>query len=470
MKIHFIAIGGSAMHNLAVALHKKGHLVTGSDDEIFEPSKSRLANYGLLPVSIGWNPEIISPSLDAVILGMHARPDNPELIRASQLGIRIFSYPEFLYEQTKEKIRVVIGGSHGKTTITSMVMHVLQENHIPFDFMVGSQLEGFETMVGLNQESRIAVFEGDEYLSSPIDRRPKFHLYRPHIGLLTGIAWDHINVFPTFENYLEQFYGFAGLIEKGGTLVYFKDDEHLKKIASSTHNLKIIPYTAHPASIDDNTTSLIADGREIGLKIFGEHNLQNISGAKAVCSELGLSDENFYRAIRSFKGASRRLEVLSENGQTTVFFDFAHSPSKLSATTKAVKQQFPGRKLVACIELHTFSSLKREFLPQYNGCMDYADHAFVYFNPHTLLHKKLEPITSEDVARSFQAKNLQVLTNSDELFRKLGEFDWSSGNLLLMSSGNFDGQDLAGFAKKITGNSVRFRHQEWYQNPGVNIN
>lgn len=465
MRIHFIAIGGSAMHNLAIALHKKGYAISGSDDEIFEPSKGRLAHYGLLPESMGWNPERITADIDAIILGMHARADNPELIKAREMGLKIYSYPEFLFEQTRNKTRIVIGGSHGKTTITSMIMHVLRENGILFDYMVGAQIEGFDTMVGLSEESEIAVFEGDEYLSSPIDRRPKFHLYHPHISVLSGIAWDHINVFPTFDGYVEQFRKFAQLTEPDGILFYFEGDPIVKKIALEQKHIRTVGYNTHPYLVEDKTTYLKTGNREIRLKIFGEHNLQNISAAKAVCNALNVSDEGFYRAIRSFSGAARRLEVLSENDQTTVFRDFAHSPSKLQATIKAVKQQYPERKLIACMELHTFSSLKKEFLPQYKGCMEDADVAFVYFNPNTVAHKKLDPITPDMVYEGFAKNGLRVTTNSDQLFSELSSMEWGNANLLLMSSGNFDGTNLAEFSRRITGDPVKFKRGDWIKNP-----
>ncbi len=449
MRIHFIAIGGSAMHNLAIALHKKGHIVTGSDDEIFEPSKSRLATYKLLPAQIGWFPSSISKILDAVILGMHARPDNPELIKAQALGVRIFSYPEFLYEQTKNKTRVVIGGSHGKTTITSMVMHVLKENSIDFDYMVGAQLEGFETMVELKESTELAVFEGDEYLSSPIDRRPKFHLYEPHIALITGIAWDHINVFPTFDNYKAQFSEFVDKINSYGTLIYFEGDSNVRKMCESSKIKTKIPYSAHAAEIENGLTCLKVNNYKIPVQVFGNHNMENISGAKEVCNKLGISDAGFYKAISTFYGAHKRLQILAENNDSTLFLDFAHSPSKLKATTEAVKQQFPKRQLIACMELHTFSSLKKEFLPFYKNCMEKADVAYVYFNPHTMKHKKLEPITKQMVNDAFAKINLKVFTNSDALFDDLGSVNWRNKNLLLMSSGNFDGKNLPEIAKEL---------------------
>jgi UDP-N-acetylmuramate: L-alanyl-gamma-D-glutamyl-meso-diaminopimelate ligase len=449
MKIHFIAIGGSAMHNLAIALHKKGYKITGSDDEVFEPSRSRLKQHGLLPLTEGWNTEIISSKIDVIILGMHARVDNPELLRAQELGLKIYSYPEYLYEQTRNKKRVVIGGSHGKTTTTSMIMHVLKFHGIDFDYMVGAKIEGFETMVGLNDTSKIAVFEGDEYLSSPIDARPKFHHYHPHIGLITGIAWDHINVFPTFSNYVEQFSIFANSIVPGGTLIYFDEDELVKEIALKVKNdIKAVPYFTPDFLIEDSKTSLISPDDIIPLEVFGEHNLQNIAGAKLICNELGISNVQFYEAISGFTGSSRRLEVIVENNKTTVFYDFAHSPSKLKATTQAVKGQFSNRKLIAVMELHTFSSLKKEFLPHYKGSMDAADEALVYFNPKTLEHKKLESITPKQVREAF-GNNVAVYTDSDQLFDYLKDIGWDHKNLLIMSSGNFSGKDIKAFSKEL---------------------
>jgi len=457
MHIHFIAIGGSAMHNLAIALHKKGFKVSGSDDEIFEPSKSRLQQYNLLPDEFGWYPEKLTRDIDAIILGMHARQDNPELIRAQQLGLKIYSYPEYLYEQTKDKTRVVIGGSHGKTSITSMIMHVLKTNQVDFDYMVGAKLEGFDTMVSLNHESNIAVFEGDEYLSSPIDDRPKFHLYHPNIALLSGVAWDHINVFPTFENYLSQFRRFIDLIEKNGSLIYYQGDQHLREMALQVRtDVSAQEYGEHPSVVENGVTYLLFGDRKIRLQVFGDHNLQNIAGAKLVCDKLGISDEKFYMAMSSFKGAARRLEVLAQNESCTVFYDFAHSPSKLKATTEAVKKQFSDRTLVAVMELHTFSSLKKEFLPHYRACMEAADQAFVYFNPHTIEHKRLEPISREQVVKAFDKEGLLVFTDPDELFEMLRALDWNNKNLLIMTSGNFSGKDIKEVAVAICGNPAPF--------------
>lgn len=458
MKIHFIAIGGSAMHNMAIAMKLKGNDVTGSDDEILEPSKSRLAKHGLLPAEMGWRPEVITKDIDEVILGMHARADNPELIRAQELGLKIYSYPGYLYEQSKTKTRVVIGGSHGKTSITAMVLHVLKYCGIDPDYMVGAQLAGFETMVRVTPEAKFIVLEGDEYLASPVDRRPKFHLYHPHIALLSGIAWDHINVFPTFEIYVEQFKIFIDLIEKNGTLVYCEADEVLKKVCEQARpDIVRKPYNVPPNEIVDGTTFLLrrpsvtaqGDVKKIPLQIFGDHNLMNAEGARLVCEGMGVSMEKFDEAIQSFKGAARRLELVRKEGTFTCFKDFAHSPSKLKATTAAVKKQFPGRKVVACMELHTFSSLTSEFLKEYHGSMNAADEAFVYFNPHTIAHKKLAPISEAQVKAAFARDDLKVSTDSAKLVEELKSRSWNNSVLLFMTSGNFDGVDFAKLAESL---------------------
>ncbi|MDP4277139.1 MAG: Mur ligase family protein [Bacteroidota bacterium] len=447
MNIHFIAIGGAAMHNLAIALHKKGDTITGSDDEIFDPARSHLAKYGLLPELIGWNPDIITNKLDAVVLGMHAREDNPELIRAKELGLQIFSYPEFLLEQTLNKTRVVVGGSHGKTTVTSMIIFVLKKMQKEFDYMVGAQVEGFETMVGLSDSSRIAVFEGDEYLTSPIDLRPKFHVYRPHIAVVTGIAWDHINVFPTFDNYIEQFRIFSKKIERDGKFIYFEEDPNLRAIAEDLReDLTAIPYSAHPSHITGGKTFLETKYGDFPLRLFGKHNLQNIQAAHMVCRQLGISDKDFYQAISEFKGAAKRLQLLNETDDCSIFQDFAHSPSKLKATVSAVREQYPNRKLTACMELHTFSSLTAAFLPQYKDCMKEATTAYVYYNPKTIEHKQLEPISPEQVKEAFGGSNLEVFTDSSLLIERLRSIQFKKHNLLLMSSGNFDGVDLKNLA------------------------
>lgn len=443
MKIHFIAIGGSAMHNLAIALSRKGNAVTGSDDEIFEPSRSRLEREGILPDSIGWDPERITSHLDAVILGMHAREDNPELERARALGIPVYSYPEYVYESTKEKRRIVIGGSHGKTTVTSMLLHVLREAGADADYLVGAQLEGYDCMVRLTETAPVAVIEGDEYTASPLDRRPKFHLYKPHIALLTGVAWDHINVFPTFDNYREQFRIFVDLIEPGGFLVYFEGDPVLRELAAGAReDITCIPYGTHAHRKENGTTVLLTDPGEVPLRIFGDHNLQNLAGAVKVLELYGVSAEQIYAALPKFSGASKRLELVAEAPGRVFYKDFAHAPSKLRATTAALKSQFPKRRLTACMELHTFSSLNKDFLPLYEGAMEGADEAMVYFNPKVIAHKRLEPISPEEVRRAFAGENVRVFTDASALAAALKSSIAAGGNLLMMSSGNFDGMDF----------------------------
>ena len=440
MRTHFIAIGGAAMHNLALALHNKGYQVTGSDDAIFEPSKSRLEKKGLLPVEFGWFPEKITADIEAIILGMHAKADNPELLKAQELGLKIYSYPEFLFEQSKNKTRVVIGGSHGKTTITSMILHVMHYHNIEVDYMVGAQLEGFDTMVHLTHENDFIVLEGDEYLSSPIDRRPKFHLYQPNIALLSGIAWDHINVFPTFENYVEQFEIFVNQITKGGILVYNEEDETVKKVAEETTNIiRRLPYKTPSYSVEDGTTLLDTPEGPMPIEVFGAHNLNNLAGAKWICQNMGVDEADFYEAIASFKGASKRLEKIAESKGKVAYKDFAHSPSKVSATTKAVKAQYPNRKLVACLELHTYSSLNAEFLKEYEGALDAADVAVVFYSPDAVKIKQLEEVSYDQIAQSFQRDDLIIYTNPAEFKDFLFNYDLNNSALLLMSSGNYGG-------------------------------
>ncbi len=441
MNIHFIAIGGSAMHNLAIALARKGDNVTGSDDEIFEPSKSRLKKEGIFPEYAGWNEDSIHEKLDAVILGMHARKDNPELLKAESLGLKIFSYPEYLYEQSKEKKRIVIGGSHGKTTITSMLLHVVNELGLSVDYMVGAQLEGYDCMVKITDSAKMIILEGDEYLSSPVDLRPKFHLYRPHVALISGIAWDHINVFPTFASYLTQFERFCELIEPNGTLIYNSDDEHVDKMGKQFQaSIRTVPYSTPDYVVEGNGTRMKFEGKEYGLKIFGQHNLQNLMGAMRVGVEMGINAQDFLNAIQSFTGAGKRLQKVVESNEFVLFKDFAHSPSKLKATTKAVKEQYPNRIVVACMELHTFSSLKKEFLPHYKDSMNSADQAVVYYSPEVVAHKKLEPITPELVFEGFNG-GIQVMNTTKEVLDFIQSIDWKNKVLLMMSSGTFDGID-----------------------------
>ena len=443
MNIHFIAIGGAAMHNLALALHLKGDIITGSDDEIFDPSKSRLKARGILPEEFGWFPEKITSQLDAVVLGMHAKADNPELLKAQELGLKIYSYPEFLYEQSKFKTRVVIGGSHGKTTITSMILHVMHYFNREVDYMVGAQLEGFDVMVKLTEENDFIILEGDEYLSSPIDRRPKFHLYKPNIALLSGIAWDHINVFPTWENYLEQFSVFVDSIVEGGSITYNIEDAEVKKVVENSENtIRKFPYQTPNYKVQDGTTLLETEEGPMPVEIFGKHNLNNLAGAKWICQQMGIDENDFYEAISTFQGASKRLEKIVETKKNIAYKDFAHSPSKVLATTNALKNQYPNRKLIACLELHTYSSLNPEFLKEYKGALDAADVAVVFYSPHAVEIKKLKAISSEQIANAFQRDDLIIYTNPTKFKTFLFSQKFNDTSLLLMSSGNYGGLDF----------------------------
>ena len=451
MRVHFIAIGGSAMHNLALALHLKGDHITGSDDEIFEPSKGRLEARGLLPDTFGWFPEKITSDIDAIILGMHAKADNPELLKAEELGISIYSYPEFLYEQSKNKTRVVIGGSHGKTTITSMILHVMHYHDKEVDYMVGAQLEGFDVMVKLTNENDFIVLEGDEYLSSPIDRRPKFHLYKPNIALLTGIAWDHINVFPTYENYVEQFEVFLNQITNGGAIIYNEEDSEVKRVVEeSAGAIKRYPYGTPSYSVEDGQTLLDTPEGHMPIEVFGKHNLNNLEGARWICQLMGIDADDFYEAISTFKGASKRLEKIAESTRSVAYKDFAHSPSKVKATTEALKNQYPDRELLACLELHTYSSLNPDFLKEYKGALDAADKAVVFYSPHAVQVKKLHPISEKQIAESFEREDLLIFTDPAGFKDFLFDQNFEDTSLLLMSSGDYGGLDFNELKKYIT--------------------
>ena len=450
--IHFIAIGGAAMHNLAIALHKKGYKVTGSDDDIFDPSKSRLEKYGLLPEKMGWYPEKINKDIDAIILGMHARADNPELLKAQELGLHIYSYPEYIYEQTKRMNRIVIAGSHGKTTITSMILHVLDKLGKEVNYMVGSQLKGFEVMVKLDDRLNDVILEGDEYLSSPIDSRPKFLWYHPHTTVVSGIAWDHKNKFPTEEIYIDQFRAYLDNIEAGGNLIYNNEDEKVVKIVSDfTGNVHKIPYETPVYRNDGLKYFLIKDNREIPLKIIGKHNIQNLEAARKVCHILGVNDDDFDKAIQSFLGADRRLEMIYQDGNTYIFKDFAHAPSKAQASVNAVKESFPDKEVIALLELHTYSSLDKDFLPHYKGKLKNADKAIVFYSPHAVKIKKLQPIDSEIIKKQFDRTDLIVYTNPKELHKDLFDMDLQGKVLLMMSSGNYGGLDENELIDKVKG-------------------
>lgn len=440
-KVHFIAIGGSAMHNLAIALHRKGYDVTGSDDEIFEPSRTRLEREGILPEELGWHPEKLNDSYDAVILGMHARIDNPELIRAQEIGLKIYSYPEYLYEQSKDKIRIVIGGSHGKTTITSMVLHVMKDAGIDTDFMVGAQLEGFDVMVRLSDTAKYMVIEGDEYLTSPIDRIPKFHKYHPHIAVISGIGWDHVNVFPTFDSYLEQFRIFINTIENNGCLIFDNTDAEARRLAESS-KVTHLGYGIHPYHSNDGKTFLSLDnGDEVEVRIFGEHNMKNINAARLVLNRIGVTDEQFYNSIKSFKGAARRLENLIDNKEkgNVVFRDFAHAPSKVLATVNAIREKYSEKYFLAVFELHTYSSLSEVFIDHYANCLDKCDKAVVFYDPHAVAVKKLDMMSDERIIKGFNRDDISVVHSKKELLDLIKTLNINNVVAGFMSSGDFNG-------------------------------
>lgn len=449
-RIHFIAIGGSIMHNLAINLKNQGHIITGSDDEFFDPSKSKLEKYGLLPENPGWDAERINAELDAVIVGMHAKKDNPELVKAQELGLKVYSFPEYIYEHSKEKQRIVIAGSHGKTTITSMVMHVLNYYNRTFDYAVGAPIEGFETMVSLSNESAYIIIEGDEYLTSPLDLTPKFLKYHHHIALFSGIAWDHANVFPDKNEYVDQFHLLSEATPKAGTIIYNEEDKPLRKIVESNESdILKFPYKTPKYSIKEGKTVVSIGKEKTPVEVFGKHNMSNLMAAQTLCSRLCVSEEEFAEAIKSFTGAGKRLEKMAESSTSVVYRDFAHSPSKLEATVKAVKEQYKGRKLTACLELHTFSSLNKVFLPEYESKFNDADEAIVYFNPKVIEHKKLEALSGEEIKKFFKRKDLLVFDSVEKLEQHLSSKNWENNNLLIMSSGNFDNLDFNTLLEKI---------------------
>lgn len=451
MKVHFISIGGSVMHQLAIALKRKGYRVTGTDDEIFEPSRTNLAKEGLLPAKNGWDADLITPDIEAVILGMHAKADNPEIAKAKLLGLKLYSFPEYIYKESLSKTRVVVGGSHGKTTTTSMIMHVLNYAQKQFDYLVGARLEGFDQSVNIT-EAPLIICEGDEYPASIIEKRPKFHFLFPHIAIITGIAWDHINVFPTFENYLDQFKIFISKIQPGGILIYNETDPVLNQLVlqSKRADINVQPYAIPTHTIENGKTTVTIDEAKGTLQVFGNHNLLNLNAAWSACKHLHIDAGTFIKAISSFTGASKRLEKIAENVNTIVYRDFAHAPSKVKATIDALKHQYPERQLVAVLELHTFSSLNEDFMIEYVGAMDKADKAAVFYSKHALQLKRMPDLPKEVVENGFRKEGLVVITDKDELLTWLSNQEYEKSNFVLMSSGNYDGLDISSFAQKIT--------------------
>jgi UDP-N-acetylmuramate: L-alanyl-gamma-D-glutamyl-meso-diaminopimelate ligase len=442
--IHFIAIGGAIMHQLAIALQKKGYKISGSDDEINDPAKSNLAAAGILPAAHGWYPEKITNNLDAIVLGMHAKGDNPELLRAKELGIPIYSFPQYMYEVSKNKKRVVVAGSHGKTTITSMIMHILKEQGVDFDYMVGAKVAGFDSSVKLS-EAPIIVLEGDEYPASVEEKKPKIFFYHPHISVLSGIAWDHINVFPTYEIYLQQFETYLRGMEAGASLYYNCEDGEVKKVvASSAQHLKAVPYKMPKFHYENGDAVLDTENGPVRVSVFGRHNLLNMEAAVAVCVELGIAKADCYKAIASFAGAAKRLEKILETPELVAYRDFAHAPSKLKATLDAVREAYPNRELIACFELHTYSSLNEQFLSEYGHSMDAADKAIVHFSHHAIELKDLPKLATETVKKYFAREDLKVTDDKAKLESEVKNLLTESQKpvcLLLMSSGTFDGID-----------------------------
>lgn len=449
MRVHFIAIGGSVMHQLAIALKRKGYKVTGSDDEIFEPARENLRREGILPASTGWFPEKITPELDAVILGMHARGDNEELKKAKELNLKIYSFPEYIYQESRNKTRVVVGGSHGKTTTTSMIMHVLKYTGSSFDYLVGAKLEGFDQSVNIT-DAPVIVCEGDEYPASVIDKRPKFHFLFPHIAIITGIAWDHINVFPSFKLYLDQFNIFINKIEPGGLLIYNETDAVLKKLVEEhPSSVRKKGYSIPESHIENDQTVIILEGKTATMKVFGNHNLLNLTAAWLVCKELGMETSIFLEAISNFTGAAKRLELIAMNDKLRVYRDFAHAPSKVKATMEAIRQQFPTKKLIAILELHTYSSLNTGFMHEYKGALELADTAVVFYSSHALEIKKLPELKKSDVIEGFAKEDLIVINEKATLEHWMLQQDYTNATLLLMSSGNYDGLDIITFANRL---------------------
>lgn len=449
-RIHFIASGGSIMHSLAIALKQAGNVVSGSDDHFYEPSKSKLAAHGLLPENEGWDESRINADIDFVILGMHAKSDNPELLKAQALGIQVFSFPEYIYEASKNKQRIVIAGSHGKTTITAMIMHVLKSIGKDFDYMVGAQLDGFDNMVKISN-APIIIIEGDEYTTSPLDSTPKFLHYQHHIGLISGIAWDHFNVYPTLDDYVKQFELFADASSKAGTLVFCEEDNLASMIISEKDRADVtnLPYRSHDHVVREGKTSLRLPDGELPLEVFGNHNMQNLSGAQTLLKRLGVTDDQFYQAIFTFRGAAKRMEIIGENSQTTIYSDFAHAPSKLKATNSAIKDQFPNRTLVSCVELHTYSSLNKDFIDQYENTFNHTDEAIVYINPAAAERKGLESLTVEDLRSAFKRDDIILFNDQSKLYAHLTGHEWTDKNLAFMSSGNFGGLDFEALKKQI---------------------
>lgn len=437
MRIHFIAIGGAIMHNLAIDLHKNGHTISGSDDQIFEPSFSKLKKYSLMPKNLGWNADFITDEIDLIILGMHAKEDNLELKKALELGLKIQSFPEFVASQITDKKRVAIAGSHGKTSTTAMLMHILKDNNFEFDYLVGSELPGYESMVKLSNAPLI-VIEADEYLSSKLDQRPKFLWYKPQLSVITGIAWDHINVFPTFELYKKAFTDFIDSHQADSSIFFYQFDEELSKIINNS-TYKCRPYTELTAK-NQGQYSIVLDNNEeeYYFPFFGNHFLQNASAAIHLAMELGLNQKDIYKALESFPGSAKRLELVWANDQLFIYRDFAHSPSKVMATIKAFSRQFKDYQVFFVFEPHTFSSQQIDFIQHYNKCFEDLN-AYIFMDKKAFALKNKPMLSGPDIENAFGTNS--ILNSATELMKEIRKSSQKSKKTVwvLMSSGNMGG-------------------------------
>jgi len=448
--VHFIAIGGSVMHNLALALKKMGMRISGSDDEIYEPAAGKLKSGGI-EANIGWQPEKMDASIDLVVLGMHAKADNPELAKAKSLKLPIVSFPDFIRRWSANQQRIVIGGSHGKSSITALAMHVLNQLNKKFDYLIGAEVEGFSLTVSLS-DAPIIIIEGDEYLASKLDPVAKFLKYDHHIGLISGIAWDHKNVFPSFEDYTQQFEQFADKTPKAGSIIYNEKDLLAKKIGEKEReDVRKVPYGVHDAVIKNGVTYLkTKDYGEVKISVFGDHNLENIGAVLALVKLLGIEEKAFYQAVQTFTGAKKRLEIVKQQGNDKLFKDYAHSPSKLEATTTALKKQFADSKVVVAYELHTFSSLNKEFIKEYKNTLSKADEAFIFINPHNIKNSHTDDLTTTEIQEAFNNTELTLFTDKHKLVEAMKKAKTTEKNIFaLLSSGNFDGLDIEEVSHKL---------------------
>ena len=447
MKIHFIAIGGSVMHSLAIALKDMGYEISGSDDGIYDPARGRLDAAGLLPDYEGWNPEKITKDLDAIILGMHAFEDNPELKRAQSLGVPIYSYPEFIVKHAEHKQRIVIAGSYGKTTVTAMIMHALESWGKKFDYLVGAQVEGFSNPVRLSEDAAVIVLEGDEYLASKLDPRPKFMLYVPHILVINGISWDHINVFPTEETYVDQFSQLLASLQKGTNVIYNAADKRLSQLVE-THtqddeSMYLQPFKRPGFKVKNGVWELKLGGKSQPMSLMGKHNMTNLLAAWEVCHLLGMETGDFLRVMKDFKGAELRMQKVHEDDNLVVIRDYAHAPDKVQATVSAVSDTYKGYNLIACAELHTFSSLNRDYLPLYQDSLKDADQALVFVNPNQFEKRRMDPLLASEIEQAFSHPKLTYLQSKDSLAKKIQGVKTGKDVILLMSSGNLQGLELS---------------------------